>query len=344
MRDSNTERIGVFTTGLVFTKDLKWIFREQPIVDVGIDALVEEVKSGNPTGKFIAVQIKTGEGNFHSKNDSLVLYVSKIHYNYWLNTNIPIIVVAHIPENDLTTWEHISDKTLQKTKTQWKLEIPKSKLLSEKSIEELSKIIQSEIQDDFEHRLLKNEVSAEEIYEIEKDFSFFKNSVTNLISISNYLEKMNVGTARSRKQIDHFAEIGLDEFDKRVKKNVKTYATLMMQTAWKLNAEIEDFAQNFSKGIRAYEKACIATFHMNQDYLLLQEIKDSLEGIRPNTLASIEAVKDMRNSASALPTKYSQLKKSRLKFIEISNQIIVEFKLSDEIVLSLINNLEEKLG
>ena len=73
MRDSNTERIGVFTTGLIFTKKLKWVFREQPIVDVGIDALVEEVKESNPTGKFIAVQIKTGSGNFHEKNDALVL-------------------------------------------------------------------------------------------------------------------------------------------------------------------------------------------------------------------------------------------------------------------------------
>lgn len=343
MRDSNTERIGVFTTGLIFTKKLKWVFREQPIVDVGIDALVEEVKESNPTGKFIAVQIKTGSGNFHEKNDALVLYVSKIHYNYWLNTNIPIIVVAHIPENDSTTWEHITDQMLKKTQTQWKLEIPKSKLLTEKSVEELSKIIQSETQDDFESRLLNDKISKEKIKEIEEDFNGFQDAVTNLINISSYLEKMNLGTTKSRKQIEHFAEIGLDEFDKRVKKNVKIYATLMTQTSWKLNSEIEEFAKNFSTGIRAYEQACTAAFHINQDYLLLQEIKESLEGIRPNTKSTIEAVKFLRNSVSGLPTKYSHLKKSRLKFIEISNQIIKEFKLSDEITLSFIKSLEEKL-
>lgn len=344
MRDSNTERIGVFTTGLIFTKNLKWIFREQPIVDVGIDALVEEVKEQNPTGKFIAVQIKSGSGNFHEKNDFHVLYVTKIHYNYWLNTNIPIIVVAHIPDNDSTTWEQITEKTLKKTNTQWKIEIPKNKFLSEESIVELSKIIQTKNQDDFEYRLLNDLVSEEEFNVIEMEFKSFQSAVTNLITISTHIEKINKGTARSRKQIEHFAEIGLDEFDKRVKKNVKIYATLMTQTSWKLNTEIEEFAKNFATGIRAYEKACIAAFHLNQNYILLKEIKESLEGIRPNTLSSIEAMKDLRNSVSGLPTKYSHLKKSRIKFIDITNQIIKEFKLSDEIALSFIKSLEEKLG
>jgi hypothetical protein len=37
MRYNQTERLGVVETDLIVTKKLRWIFREQPIVDVGID-------------------------------------------------------------------------------------------------------------------------------------------------------------------------------------------------------------------------------------------------------------------------------------------------------------------
>ncbi|WP_461491568.1 DUF4365 domain-containing protein, partial [Pontibacter sp. HJ8] len=39
-RYSSTERLGVIATDTIVTKDLGWIFREQTIVDVGIDALI----------------------------------------------------------------------------------------------------------------------------------------------------------------------------------------------------------------------------------------------------------------------------------------------------------------
>ena len=65
-RYNRTERSGVIETDRIVTNQFGWIFREQPIVDVGIDALIEQVEDGNPTGRFLAVQIKTGAGNFFS--------------------------------------------------------------------------------------------------------------------------------------------------------------------------------------------------------------------------------------------------------------------------------------
>ncbi|WP_185965592.1 DUF4365 domain-containing protein, partial [Flavobacterium zepuense] len=64
-RYSNIERLGVIETDRIITKELGWIFREQPITDVGLDAIIEQVENGEPLGKFIALQIKTGEGNFY---------------------------------------------------------------------------------------------------------------------------------------------------------------------------------------------------------------------------------------------------------------------------------------
>ncbi len=88
MRYNNTERIGVNAVEAVFINELDWIFREQPLVDVGIDAFVEKNDSGVPAGKFLALQVKSGEGNFRVKPDKFTYYVSNIHHNYWLNLNL----------------------------------------------------------------------------------------------------------------------------------------------------------------------------------------------------------------------------------------------------------------
>ena len=64
MRYARTERLGVIETDRIITKEIGWIFRERPIVDVGLDAIIEQSEDGNPKGKFLAVQIKTGKGNF----------------------------------------------------------------------------------------------------------------------------------------------------------------------------------------------------------------------------------------------------------------------------------------
>lgn len=58
-RFSPTEQIGVTAVGHIVFKELKWIFREQPICDMGIDAQIELVDE-RPTGKLIGVQIKAG--------------------------------------------------------------------------------------------------------------------------------------------------------------------------------------------------------------------------------------------------------------------------------------------
>ncbi|MPT00927.1 MAG: DUF4365 domain-containing protein [Pseudomonas sp.] len=68
-RYSETERIGANARDSVVARELKCIFREQMIADMGIDAHLELVEGGRPTGKLIGIQIKTGPGNFAVKND-----------------------------------------------------------------------------------------------------------------------------------------------------------------------------------------------------------------------------------------------------------------------------------
>ncbi|MDT8278588.1 DUF4365 domain-containing protein [Roseomonas mucosa] len=64
-----TERVGVQEVNLIFTKRLKWFFREQTISDFGVDAEVEIVdEEGEPTGQLIALQVKSGTSFFQHKD------------------------------------------------------------------------------------------------------------------------------------------------------------------------------------------------------------------------------------------------------------------------------------
>lgn len=135
-----TERIGVNETERIFLKDFNWIFREQPISDMGIDAHVEIVHEGKPTGKLISLQIKTGPSHFTINKDNLTYYGKLRHVEYWLNHSLPVVLIAHLPGSGETFWVLILSKNIIYTEKHWKIEIPKSQVLDYKFKEDLAKI------------------------------------------------------------------------------------------------------------------------------------------------------------------------------------------------------------
>ena len=58
-----TDRLGVARLEV----NMGWLFREQLTHDHGIDAQVEIVKDGQPTGDLIAIQIKSGTSFFSER-------------------------------------------------------------------------------------------------------------------------------------------------------------------------------------------------------------------------------------------------------------------------------------
>lgn len=137
-RNDNTERIGVNAVEAITIKDFNWIFREQPIQDMGIDAHIELVDDGKPTGKLLAVQIKTGISHFNEKEDVLTYYGKLQHLDYWNNHSLPVILIAHLPDEDKTYWVLINEQTIERTKKSWKVDIPKNNIFSETSKNRLS--------------------------------------------------------------------------------------------------------------------------------------------------------------------------------------------------------------
>lgn len=137
-RYNSTERVGINAVESIVLNELNWIFREQPIVDVGVDAQIEQVEASNPTGKLVAVQIKTGRGHFHETDDGLVYYGSLTHLDYWTSHALPVLLIAHLPDTNETFWAHVSSQTVERTESRWKIKIPKANPFSKANKDSLS--------------------------------------------------------------------------------------------------------------------------------------------------------------------------------------------------------------
>jgi hypothetical protein len=103
--------------------------REQLIADMGIDAHIELVEE-EPTGRLIAVQVKTGRGNFTESTETFIYYGDLTHLSYWIDHSLPVILVAHFPDNDTTLWVAVNEHTVERTKKAWRIAIPKDNVLS----------------------------------------------------------------------------------------------------------------------------------------------------------------------------------------------------------------------
>lgn len=132
-RHSRTERVGVNAIESIFL-DMDWIPRIQFQTDVGIDMIVEVSLDGDPLGKFIGVQIKSGSSYFKEEsNTDIIFRTDETHIDYWLKNYLPIIIVLHDPDRARTYWEVVNKTTVQNTGKGFRINVPKSNLLTKSS-------------------------------------------------------------------------------------------------------------------------------------------------------------------------------------------------------------------
>jgi hypothetical protein len=86
------------------------IFREVTVRDVGIDAFIEVVDNGAPTGDLIGVQIKTGDSYLSKDRKRFLLPADAGHFAYWARCSFPVIGVIHVPRKRKTYWTNVTAK------------------------------------------------------------------------------------------------------------------------------------------------------------------------------------------------------------------------------------------
>lgn len=114
---NSTERVGVYHCGEIAARN-HWIFREQPIDDIGIDAHMELIDSSGKPKQFLALQIKSGTSWFEEEKDGFIIFrdINTRQYNYWTTNSLPCILVLYNPNDDVCIWQKLTMETIKRTK------------------------------------------------------------------------------------------------------------------------------------------------------------------------------------------------------------------------------------
>lgn len=167
---SMTERLGLSALEYYFS-ERGWLFREQMTHDYGIDAHVEIFNGNYPTGKIIAIQIKSGESFFkEEKSDYFVFRTEYKHANYWSDHSLPVILVLYNPEIKELFWQVVNEETLVSTGKNWKIEVPKLNKLNEHSFSRLEALTQP---DSYLGKLNKLRLDKEWMIKVHDDAEVF---------------------------------------------------------------------------------------------------------------------------------------------------------------------------
>lgn len=135
---SSQERLGVNAVAEAMAK-IGQIWRETPMADVGIDGQIEFVSpEGFATGRMIAVQIKSGPSFFKENKDNWVFHPEKKHRFYWERYPLPVLIIIHNPETNLSYWQDARQSIrVAKPSDPKGIRIPKSNILQNTSAQTL---------------------------------------------------------------------------------------------------------------------------------------------------------------------------------------------------------------
>ncbi|OXM60508.1 DUF4365 domain-containing protein [Amycolatopsis vastitatis] len=128
---SDTERLGVGLADVAFTK-WGWVFRNQPIGDYGIDAHVEPKTDGVPSGRPVALQIKTGQSYFEPTPEGWRYRAkgNERHLHYWLGHTLPVLIIFCDPETETLYWQHVTAERINYTPNDWTIVIPRNQTIT----------------------------------------------------------------------------------------------------------------------------------------------------------------------------------------------------------------------
>lgn len=133
-----TERVGVEAVRFLFA-DLGWFAKEAVRPDYGVDLFVETSDNrGRPTGRLLAIQVKSGQSYIGAADVESPLYVSQAHIDYWMGYSIPVLVVLYDPNAHRAYWQVVTAETAESTRTGWKITVPHAQALTPEALEPLA--------------------------------------------------------------------------------------------------------------------------------------------------------------------------------------------------------------
>lgn len=337
MRYSPTERIGVNAIERIVIEELQWIFRDQPLVDTGIDAIIEVVKEGNPTCRFIATQIKSGKGNFYEKEKSYTYYASDIHYNYWTKSNLPVILIGYIHENSEAYWEVIEENNFVRIKKRWKIEIPKKQKFSTKSENRLLNLVG--YSDVIETNPIQS-ITVEYILAKKEEIKYINKSKLDIEELTNYLSEIKDESDFFNEKLKTFIQQGIGINEPKSKIIFSSFANKISQVSQNMEIAINRFSQNFATGSLAFHEILTYCKDFNL-FDVLQEAKRSLKTYPESAGIAIKQITDLKSTVDNFSKSNKELKQSTIVLSEVLDLIIREFYVAKNTVENIIEFIED---
>ena len=137
-----TERVGIHRVGLAVAEKLKWIWREQPTDDYGIDGHIELIDAEEfVSGRLIAVQVKSGDSYLKEVERSKTepgwnYWADSNHLAYWLGHCLPVLV-SFVDSNQDTYWQVVTTETVEETPKGFTIWVPDTNRLDSAAEEHL---------------------------------------------------------------------------------------------------------------------------------------------------------------------------------------------------------------
>lgn len=290
-RYSPTNDIGVAILKLCISKELGWICREITQSDVGIDATIEQIIDGNPTAKYISVQLKTGEGNIHIDRDgNFIYYIDNVHYSYWLSSSIPVILAYCDPSEGIIYWELLKKNNISRTSRGdggHKIKILNTHQLGKGALEELNIIIDT-YQTDFE----LPEMDDEDVYDIEFWSELLENCAEAISNSRLVIEQLDEKYRSHNDKMTNFLELNKSVVDKKIvdkniAKHAKSFKIAIDMCKMQFKSQIPIIAKTHIEAIRLVERA------MNNDCQIPVEINCLLQEELNREIMAIKGVKEI---------------------------------------------------
>ena len=121
-------RLAIDVVEKVFLRDFKWSFRRSSGSNNGIDARAEILDEGSPTGKLLALQIRSVPPRKANAGDYIYRGESK-QLDYWTKHSLPVYVVTVDPESGQVLWQRVDKRLCEMTETEWSIAIPPTNVL-----------------------------------------------------------------------------------------------------------------------------------------------------------------------------------------------------------------------
>lgn len=342
-RFNTNEHIALYKVGLIVLSDLGWVYRTQPVGDVGMDALVEETLEGNPSGRFLMFQVKSGLADGYEDKLNYYLYLTQTHYQYYTNVEMPVIIVLCFPHNQIAHWSVLNESSIRKTPSKFKVALSKNKQLGKPSIQELTALLDQWTEVKRTSQGLQ--VHKRSIDELLHDAHGLENCVPHLLSIAEAQRAFSSTTEGLTKKVTEFAQRRLTHESLQLKQTHSQFNRALLNLAKAINLHTHSFVDAFTLSGSAIENLLqLFLPHIPPEFPEAQTLLDSMIGLRTEMDSALPKVESLLRTVELFPTSYRLIRPGRNEATKAIDYLVNELRASRSLLGRSILLLETKVG